>query len=109
MREFNRASYKRRSDDTKERIRLERQRKVDEARQFIWDYLSTHPCVDCGESDPVVLEFDHIKGKKRISIADMPRGGYSIESIAAEIGKTVVRCANCHRRKTSEEKGWFRG
>lgn len=79
-----------------------------EAHQFVRNYLSTHPCVDCGESNPIVLEFDHVRGHKKLTISQLCARGYALEIIAAEIDKCVVRCGNCHRRKTSAEKGWFR-
>ena len=27
---------------------------------FLVDYFRTHPCADCGETDPIILEFDHV-------------------------------------------------
>jgi hypothetical protein len=86
--------------------RLKRVRK--ESREFVWDYLSTHPCVECGEDDPIVLEFHHVKGKDK-SISQMAGQGYSIESLIKEIGRCVVLCANCHRRLTAKERGWYIG
>ncbi len=79
-----------------------------EAHQFVRDYLSTHPCVDCGESNPIVLEFDHVRGSKRMDVGAMCSRGYSLASIAQEIEKCEVRCGNCHRRKTVTERGWFK-
>jgi hypothetical protein len=69
-------------------------------------YLLLHPCVDCGERDPIVLEFDHRdRTTKRTAVAYMMR--YSAWSqIEAEIAKYDVRCANCHRRRTSRQMGW---
>ena len=61
-------------------------------------------CVDCGESNPIVLEFDHVRGKKKKAIADMVSHSYSIETIKEEIRKCEIRCANCHRIKTLERQ-----
>ena len=74
----------------------------DRCRAYVLDYLSTHPCVDCGESNPVVLEFDHISGIKVESISKMVSISYSLDNIQAEINKCQVRCANCHRIVTSQ-------
>ncbi len=78
----------------------------DLARKHILDYLTKHPCVDCGEADPIVLEFDHIagRGEKMFSLGVAVQRGYGLAKIDAEIEKCDVRCANCHRRKTYVER-----
>jgi hypothetical protein len=63
-------------------------------------YLRTHPCVDCGEMDIVVLQFDHLRDKK-VDVARMINSGSTWEAIEREIGKCEVRCANCHRLATA--------
>jgi hypothetical protein len=63
-------------------------------------------CADCGESDPVVLDFDHVRGEKVASIAAMIAGSYAWLTIEQEIAKCEVRCANCHRRRTAVQQGW---
>lgn len=69
-------------------------------------YLMEHPCVDCGEKDPIVLQFDHVRGSKKDNIAHMISGGYAWKTIKSEIDKCEVRCANCHTRKTAKQFGW---
>ena len=64
-------------------------------------YLKLHPCIECGESDPIVLDFDHIKDKK-FNISYMLQG-HSWRSIMKEIKKCQVLCSNCHRRKTHND------
>lgn len=78
-------------------------------REAILSHLLCNPCVDCGETDPVVLEFDHRdRNNKRAGIATMAAGGYAVEAIIAEIEKCDVRCANCHKRVTARQFGWFK-
>lgn len=76
-------------------------------RRYIWDYLVTHHCLDCGETDPVVLEFDHTRDKN-MNISSLLSNTGTIEKFNEEVLKCEVRCANCHRRKTAKEFGWYR-
>jgi hypothetical protein len=78
-----------------------------EAREYVWDFLATHPCISCGETDPIVLEFHHRSGKEK-EISRMVADGLSVATIQNEIDKCDVLCANCHRRLTSQNRGWFR-
>lgn len=89
-------------------VTLDRQRRLrDEKRAYVWDYLQTHPCVDCGEKDPLVLDFDH-KANKTKAVSVLIWSNRSVEFIRKEIKKCAVRCANCHRRKTARELGWYK-
>jgi hypothetical protein len=56
-----------------------------------YDYLLTHPCVDCGEADPVVLDFDHIDpATKSREVAWFIRRR-DLVGLAEEIEKCEVR------------------
>jgi hypothetical protein len=77
-------------------------------RSKLFDFLSKNPCVDCGEKDPIVLEFDHkVRSKKFKMISKMLSGHYSWQSLEKEINKCDIRCANCHRRKSYGESKSF--
>lgn len=79
----------------------------DEITTKLLVYLKDHPCVDCGEDDPIVLTFDHVRGRKSDSIARLAsRSGASWSRIEREIKKCQVRCANCHARRTAKQFGW---
>jgi hypothetical protein len=69
--------------------------------------LSRSACVDCGEQDPVVLDFDHIAAK-RDKVTRLAWFGCSLETIDDEIKRCEIRCANCHRRMTASRGGHFR-
>jgi hypothetical protein len=88
----------RRMDAYAKRRRLERQ-------ALILENLLEHPCVDCGEADPVVLDFDHLRDKIANVSAMLTRRW---STILAEIEKCEVVCANCHRRREARRRGYFR-
>lgn len=78
-----------------------------ENRTRLYEWLSCHSCVDCGNSNPIVLEFDHVKGEKSRALSDMVHRS-SWETIKNEIQKCEIRCANCHRIKTARERGYYK-
>lgn len=71
----------------------------------IFTYLLQHPCVDCGETNPVVLEFDHQRNKD-INVSQMVRQKRKWKTIKKEIEKCEVRCSNCHTKKTAVDQNW---
>ena len=101
---INDAEYFQDTEGHHRALNKERKRKV---RQWVFDYLKQHPCIDCSETDPIVLEFDH-RSDKVMSIADMISTGQSLDKIEVEIAKCDVRCANCHRRKTAKDFDWYK-
>jgi hypothetical protein len=95
----NRQRYRENSERFKQAWRQERV-------SYLLAFFKTHHCVDCGEADPRVLEFDH-RGEKSFNIS------YGLQHhawplVLAEIEKCDVRCANCHRRKTARSGGFAR-
>lgn len=73
------------------------------------EYLSNKGCVDCGEKDPVVLEFDHIDPEtKTASVSNMIRHLRNVDKVHEEINKCEIRCANCHKRRTAKQFKWFK-
>lgn len=77
------------------------------AKPFVRRYLETHTCTDCGESDPAVLEFDHV-GPKRNGLRILAHAGASLDLLRDEISKCEVVCVNCHRRRTALRGNWRR-
>ena len=84
-------------------ILLSKKLRIQSNYEHILRYLAEHPCMDCGEKDVLVLDFDHVRGKKKMNVTQLVVGGYSAEAIDKEIAKCEVRCANCHRRKTARQ------
>jgi hypothetical protein len=82
------------------RSRLARQHRN---RTYLYAYLRQHPCERCGQDDPVVLDFDHLRDKLREVTLVATFGGWA--DLLIEIDKCRVLCANCHRRETATSAG----
>lgn len=72
-------------------------------------YFKKHPCVDCGETNPVVLDFDHRDPtQKEYDVATLVhRCRRCWDKILKEIKKCDVRCSNCHRIKTARDRNYL--
>jgi hypothetical protein len=95
----NKARYITQAAESKKRLRLAR-------TKWLLDYFRAHPCRDCGESDPVVLDFDHLEDKSFAIGESLTYRRW--ERILEEIAKCDVVCANCHRRRTARRHGSVR-
>lgn len=111
QREAARRHYEKNRDAIIARAKENNKRQRLELRSWLKEYLLSHPCVDCGEADPIVLEFDHRDpATKDKNIADaISRHCWGLKRLRAEVDKCDVRCCNCHRRRTVAERHWLLG
>lgn len=86
-------------------ILTRRQKVYDTNRKRLSIYLDDKCCIDCGEDDKIVLQFDHVRGSKRNDVSAL-MSGRTWETIMIEIDKCEIRCANCHVRVTAKRAGW---
>jgi hypothetical protein len=84
-----------------------RRKRVAAARRHVAEHLRANPCVDCGEADLRVLDFDHVADKVAL-VSALAAWGAPTARLDAEIAGCEVRCANCHRRATARRAGWSR-
>ena len=108
-REYFRGYYARYRPKYVLRSKLKNGAERERYRERILDYLRSHPCVDCGEADPVVLQFDHQDPTTKSSdVGELLRRRVAWVKIQVEIEKCDVRCANDHQRRTANQFGWYR-
>lgn len=94
--------------ENKEKHRAYNNERIKQNKQKLLNFFLENHCIDCGESDPIVLDFDHLRDKK-YQVPQMIRYGMKWDSILEEIAKCEVVCSNCHRRRTAKRAGnWFR-
>jgi len=97
----NKAHIKLKVSETQLKVKISRRIKL-------FEYLKSNPCIDCGESNPIVLDCDHRDGEiKFLNVSAMVNTPYSWKKIEEEIKKCDVRCSNCHRLRTAKQFNWY--
>src|SRR6185369_9326209 len=62
---IDRKQYTYRTPEQRKKYREINDRARKRNQKYVVEYLFQHPCVDCGEKDILVLEFDHLRDKER--------------------------------------------
>lgn len=79
----------------------------DRNRAIVRDWLAEHSCIECGEANPLVLNFDHrpeFTGNRN-AVNNMVATGAAVSTLEAEIAKCDVRCHNCMVAIRCHERG----
>ncbi|AMO42802.1 HNH endonuclease [Cyanophage S-RIM50] len=94
------ASYKKeyqKRPEVKEKRKALREQRVQRNKEFVLEHMT--PCIECGEADPVVIDFHHLDAtEKEDGVSRLIWNNSSLDKIKTEIDKCVCLCSNCHRR-----------
>jgi hypothetical protein len=106
--EYGKLHYQKNKATYIHRAKIFNKHQAERNQQNLFDYLKSKKCVDCGNDDIRVLEFDHKEGLDKIDNIGNMIYRYSWKAVLKEIGKCEIRCANCHRIKTVIEFDYFK-
>jgi hypothetical protein len=107
--EYQKKWYSENKQTQIDRSKGTKQKQQKHLRDILCEYLRKNPCVDCGETDPIVLDFDHADpSTKTFTISQIYGRGLSASALIEEISKCEVRCSNCHRRRTAKQFNQWR-
>jgi hypothetical protein len=104
---YNREHYKRHKGKYIQDASVRKKQMQQRILTFLLDYTK-EGCVECGEKDFRCLEFDHRNREtKQFAISKALSECYSIQRIQEELLKCDVVCANCHKKRTADQFGWY--
>jgi len=68
-------------------------------RAWVNDYKQDRGCENCGNENPVALDFHHIDDEsKDLTVSRLVSEGYGTQRVYREMQRCRVLCANCHRK-----------
>lgn len=103
-RECQKAHYRQNAVRHRANVRRTGAARVRTMRRMMFEAMADG-CVDCGNTDIRVLDFDHVRGVKIDSIARMVSNEVGFDILRAELAKCEVRCKNCHAIATFTRLG----
>lgn len=101
--DYDRLRYQNIDNAEKIRKAVNKKARYDRQQCLVREIKEHAGCIDCGNTDHRVLDFDHVQGNKSHNVSEMI-GVRAWSKILAEIDKCEIRCANCHRIKTQERR-----
>lgn len=107
IRKYDKSHYDKNKHKYRKTKNDKRKDRAIKIRSFIISLLKKSKCMDCGNNDWRVLEFDHRDmNNKSMNIADATK--YSLEKTKKEIEKCDIVCSNCHRIRTITQLGYYK-
>jgi len=81
--------------------------RLERVQRFVFEYLLSHPCVDCQQKNPIVLEFYHLPDQK-FPVVDEIDIAIPLDVLENNLNQCIVRCENCNRIKMHKGESWYR-
>lgn len=92
-REYQKRYYQMNREKRLQKTKEERTRN----KRMVDEYKSLHPCILCGENNPILLVFHHRDmEEKENGISVMAASSYPTHKIIEEMKKCEILCFNCH-------------